>query len=166
MEAKIYQQNGFSATNGISINNEKLTPKHLKFNSDDENLQVTNDKQGNGIPARTKPTVRSNEAASLSTLLSLKNNPVPVTYSSKRVRSNSEISHTSNVSRMSQSRGPGKNNIKMETAASPVPTLPENLSNGSSDIDFSKVNPLDYPVVPGVSFEIGDVVAFRVSILQ
>ncbi|XP_057320393.1 uncharacterized protein LOC130664475 [Microplitis mediator] len=164
MESKICQQNGFSnGTNGIKINNEKLTPKHLKFNSDDENLQVTNDKKGNGIPARTKPTVRSNEAASLSTLLSLKNNPVPVTYSSKRVRSNSEISHTSNVSRVSQSRGPGKNNnVKMETSpASPPVSLPENLSNGSSDIDFSKVNPLDYPVVPGAGFEIDDVVAFR-----
>ncbi|KAH0560196.1 uncharacterized protein LOC123265346 [Cotesia glomerata] len=150
-----FQKNGFnSTTNDVKVIFEKATPKHLKFNFDDETGQVTNvETNGNLISPRTKPTIRSNEAATLSTLLSLKNNPAPVTYSSKRIRTNSEVSHVSMKN----------NQIKMEN--SPVRSshnLPQNKANEfiESDFNFATINPFKYPIYES-SFEINDIIAFR-----
>lgn len=153
-----FQSNGFnSTTDNIKVISETTTPRHLKFNFDDETGQFTNvETNGNLISPRTKPIVRSNEVATLSNLLNLKNNPAPVTYSSKRVRTNSEVSQVS-----------VKNNqVKIEN--SPVGSshnLPQNKINKfiENDFDFNNINPFKYPIYES-SFEINDVIAFRVSI--
>ncbi|KAG8041360.1 hypothetical protein G9C98_002348 [Cotesia typhae] len=146
-----FQSNGFnSTTDNIEVISETTTPRHLKFNFDDETDQFTN---GNLISPRTKPIVRSNEVATLSNLLNLKNNPAPVTYSSKRVRTNSEVSQVSVKS----------NQVKMENSpASSSHNLPQNKINKfiENDFNFTNINPFKYPIYESY-FEINDIIAFR-----
>uniref|UniRef100_A0A0C9RLV1 COIL protein n=1 Tax=Fopius arisanus TaxID=64838 RepID=A0A0C9RLV1_9HYME len=112
----------------------KIKPKHFKFNwEDNEEVNNTTERNGEtGVPE-------------LNTLLSLKNCQFPVTFVGQKTKCEGPVQQGHEGSHQSPAR-----------------TGNEILdSNSSKKMDFSNVNPLDYPIHNQDLME-GDVVAFRV----
>ncbi|XP_015121988.1 uncharacterized protein LOC107044573 isoform X2 [Diachasma alloeum] len=121
----------------------KTKPKHFKFNWDEneDEKDTKIETRRNGVSTPIIPE--------LNTLLSLKNCQFPVTFVGQKTKTSdcSSQNGDSGVSGKHQSPMKEKNGV---------------LNCDSEEkIDFSSVNPLDYPVY-NQDFDVGDVVAFRI----